>query len=210
MTNRVTVEGEEKLESAVESAVDTLEAGGLVVYPTETVYGLGADALSDEAIRRVYEAKTRPRDKPLSLALPSVSSADDVATFGSTAEEFMRRFLPGPVTPVLPKRDTVPDSLTSGSPTVGVRIPDDAVARRIAEEFGPLTSTSANVSGRGSARTADDVDEEILEEADLVVDSGGTEYGVGSTVVDVETWEVVREGALADDVVDWIEERNLG
>jgi len=175
-----------------------------VVYPTETVYGLGADALDPDAIDRVFEAKGRSRDRPLSLGVPDVDGALEYAAPTDREERFMRAFLPGPVTVVVERRESVPDALTAGRDRVGIRVPDNEVALafyRGAER--PVTATSANLSGRGSARAVAGVDRSVREAA-VVLDAGETS-GTESTVVDPSLDDpVIREGSEADAVRAWL------
>jgi L-threonylcarbamoyladenylate synthase len=188
---------------ALVDALDALRDGDLVVYPTETVYGLGADALDFAAVERVFEAKGRSRDDPVSLAVPSVQAALEYTDPTDRELAFMRAFLPGPVTVVVERRDVVPDALTAGRDRVGVRVPDHDVALALLAEFAPITATSANVSGRPSARAVSELDVEIREAAAVVLD-GGTTGGTGSTVVDVQAGEIHRRGDLADEIADWL------
>ena len=186
------------------AAVAAIRRGDLVVYPTETVYGLGADALDSEAIERVFEAKGRSRDKPLSMGLPDVAVASDYTDPTDRELAFCERFLPGPVTVLLERNDRVPDALVAGRDRVGIRVPDHDIARDLARRTGPITATSANRSGDPSARRIEDVDPAIRERA--VVIDGGETPGTESTVVDVSTGEIVRRGALADDIESWLDE----
>ncbi len=183
-------------------AVAAIRRGDLVVYPTETVYGLGADALDPAAIERVYEAKDRPRDRPVSMALPDVSVAADYVRMTETERAFCERFLPGPVTVLLERTKRVPDELVAGRDRVGVRVPDHRIARELARRTGPITATSANRSGAESARQIGEIDPSIRERA-VVVDGGQTAGGE-STVVDVSADEIVRRGELADEIDAWL------
>ncbi len=187
----------------VANAADAARDGGLVVYPTETVYGLGADALDPAAVERAFEAKRRDRSKPLSLGVPDVDTALPYVRQTDREERFMREFLPGPVTVVCERTDDVPDVLTAGRDRVGVRVPDHDLARELLAEAGPLTATSANVSGRESVTRVSDLDPEIREAADAVLD-GGLTGGTESTVVDVAAGEVIRRGAAADEIEAWL------
>ncbi|MFW5964952.1 MAG: L-threonylcarbamoyladenylate synthase [Natronomonas sp.] len=187
------------------AAVAAIRRGDLVVYPTETVYGLGADALDAEAIERVFEAKDRPREKPLSMALPDADVAVDYTNPTDREMAFCERFLPGPVTVLLERNDRVPDALVAGTDRVGIRVPDHDIARAFARRTGPITATSANRSGEPSARRVDEIDATIRQQA-VVVDGGETP-GTESTVVDVSAGEIVRRGALADDIEAWLDER---
>jgi L-threonylcarbamoyladenylate synthase len=192
--------------ATVDDAAAAVRDGDLVVYPTETVYGLGADALSATAVERVFEAKGRERDKPVSLAVPSVESAREYTRPSDRELAFMREFLPGPVTVVLERRDAVPDVLVAGRDRVGVRVPDHEMALELLAETGPLTATSANISGNPSARSVEDLDA-IRERAAVVLDGGQT-GGTGSTVVDVDAGTVHRRGARADAVESWLAARD--
>ena len=183
-------------------AVAAIRRGDLVVYPTETVYGLGADALDAEAIERVFEAKKRPRDRPLSLAVPELSVAADYARLDDRERSFCERFLPGPVTVLLERTDRVPDVLVSGRDRVGVRVPDHDIARALTRRTGPITATSANRSGEESARRVEAIDPSIRDRA--VVIDGGETPGTESTVVDVSRDEIVRRGALAEEIDAWL------
>ncbi|MFB6117419.1 L-threonylcarbamoyladenylate synthase [Halosegnis sp.] len=193
-------------EALLDRAAAAVREGDLVVYPTETVYGLGADALNAAAVKRVFDAKNRDRSKPVSLAVPSVSAAANVTKPTDREQAFMREFLPGPVTVVVERGPAVPDILTAGSDRVGVRVPDHEVALALLERTPPLTATSANVSGRESAQTVDTLDAEIRGAAQTIVDAGETAGGRGSTVVDVAAGTVHRRGPLADAVERWLQQ----
>lgn len=188
----------------IDDAAAAVRDGELVVYPTETVYGLAADATDPDAVARVFEAKGRDRDNPVSLAVPDVDTALDYVDPTDREERFMREFLPGPVTVVTERRESVPDALTDGGPRVGVRVPDHLVALALLEAVAPLTATSANVSGSPSATAVDELDA-ITEMAAVVLDGGET-GGTGSTVVDVEAGTVHRRGAEADAVERWLDD----
>lgn len=188
----------------LERAAGVVDAGGLVVYPTETVYGLGADALSADAVERVFETKRRDRSKPVSMAVPSVDAVDEVTRLTDHEQAFCEAFLPGPVTVVVERGSAVPDALTAGGDRVGVRVPDHDVALALLERTWPVTATSANVSGRESVRAVDALDAEIHEAASVVVDAGETAGGQGSTVVDVTAETIYRRGPQADAVESWL------
>ncbi|GAB7010198.1 L-threonylcarbamoyladenylate synthase [Halorubrum trueperi] len=186
-------------------AAAAVERGDLVIYPTETVYGLGGDALDPDAVERVFELKGRDRGKPLSLGVASVDAALRYTRPSEFAVAFARAFLPGPVTVVVERDDAVPDALTAGSDRVGIRVPDHAVARTLLREAGPLTATSANVSGTGSVTHLDDLDDRIREEVAIVIDDGETP-GTESTVVDPERGAIHRRGAMAGAIEAWLED----
>lgn len=186
-------------------ATGHLAMGALAVYPTDTVYGLGADAIAADAVDRVYELKGRSRDEPLSMAVPDVDEALEHVVRTEREEAFMREFLPGPVTVVLERESHVPDVLTAGRDRVGIRIPDHDVTLELLEEFSPVTATSANRSGEANVRHPDELDPRIREGIGAVVDAGETPGGE-STVVDPGSDEIHRRGKQADAVARWLDE----
>jgi L-threonylcarbamoyladenylate synthase len=193
-------------DEALDEAAAALRGGGLVVFPTETVYGLAADALDPDAVAAAFDAKRRPREKPLSFAFPDDEAALEYVEVNETERAFMAEFLPGPVTVVAEKTDEVPDVLTGGRDRVGVRVPDHEVALALLERVAPLTATSANVSGEPSVTHPADLDPDFRARVDAVLDAGQTPGGTGSTVVDVASGEILREGANADAVREWLAE----
>ncbi|MDL5362983.1 L-threonylcarbamoyladenylate synthase [Halalkalicoccus sp. NIPERK01] len=188
----------------LDRAARAIREGDLVVYPTETVYGLGADALDSGAVERVYEAKTRARSNPLSMAVPDVETAARHTYLTDRERAFVREFLPGPVTVIVEAGPEIPKELTAGRDRVGIRIPDHDLALSLLEDVAPITATSANVSGNPSVRRVDDLDPAIRGAVACVLDGGET-GGTESTVVDVERGEVHRRGALADEIEAWLE-----
>ncbi|MFW5919639.1 MAG: L-threonylcarbamoyladenylate synthase [archaeon] len=188
----------------LDAAAAAIRDGDLVVYPTETVYGLGADALDPNAVERVFAAKGRDRDDPISLAVPDLETALEYVHVSERERRFVDRFLPGPVTVVCERRDPVPDVLTAGLDRVGVRIPDHDLALALLDRAAPITATSANLTGRPSVTRIDDLDPEIREAAAVVLDGGET-GGTASTVVDVERGEIHRRGTIADEIEAWLD-----
>lgn len=177
-------------------AVSVLMHDGLVVYPTETLYGLGADAFSEEAILHVYEAKKRPLSMPVSVAVSDFEMLAVVARVGPGMEEFIRAFLPGPVTVVMEARDSIPDVLTGGTGRIGIRMPSHELAIRLITAFdAPITATSANLHGAKDPVTPD----ECTVPRELLID-GGRLPGTPSTVVDLVERKIVRRGAQAEQV----------
>ncbi|MDR3102723.1 MAG: threonylcarbamoyl-AMP synthase [Methanocalculaceae archaeon] len=190
------------MEATVERVVRLLSRDGLVVYPTETVYGLGVDALSEAAVRRVYDAKQRPMGKPISVAVSDIEMIYGIAYVDEFAERFMQRFLPGPVTVVLPVRRCLPQDLSGGTGTIGIRFPDHAIARAVITGLdGPLTSTSANISGEASPVTADQVN----VPHDYLID-GGKLAGIPSTVINLAVKKIERPGALLEEIAAFLNE----
>ena len=189
---------------SVADAAAAVREGHAVVYPTETVYGLGADATDPDAVERVFDLKGRSRAKPLSLGVPSVDAALGYTRPTAVEERFMRRFLPGPVTVVVERRSSLPDALTAGRERVGVRVPDHETALDLLERAPPLTATSANRSGSPSVTRVADLDDHIRDGVAVVVDGGETP-GTESTVVDPGAGVIHRRGAMADDIEAWLE-----
>lgn len=189
--------------SDVDAAAAAIGEGELVVYPTETVYGLGGDALDPAVVERVFAVKGRDRDDPVSMAVPSVEAALAYTAPTEREQAFMKEFLPGPVTVVVERREMVPDALTGGRDRVGVRVPGHDIALSLLERVAPVTATSANLSGHGSARTLDAVDAPVREAPAVLLDGGRTPGG-GSTVVDVAAGEIHRRGRQADEVAAWL------
>ncbi len=181
-------------EDRIRTAVATIKRGGTVIYPTETVYGLGADAFSEDAVRKVYKIKNRDFSQPLSVAVSSFEMLQEVAFVASECLEVLSELLPGPVTVLLRRKAGVAQVLTAGSAgseveVVGVRFPENEVARRLIEGAGPLTATSANLSGRAPPTCV----EEVEIKADIILNGGKCKYSVQSTVVDFSATATPKE-----------------
>lgn len=168
-------------------AANIIRSGGLVAIPTETVYGLGANGLDPEAVAKIFEAKGRPQDNPLILHVAATSQIEDFChSIPESAYKLAEQFWPGPLTMVLPARDTVPKCTTAGLPTVAVRCPDNAVTREIIRLSGcPIAAPSANISGKPSTTTAEHVMHDHDGKIDAVVDGGPCRVGLESTIVDL-------------------------
>ena len=187
----------------IERAVRVLSHDGLVVYPTETVYGLGADALSEEAIRSVYDSKHRPFSEPVSIAVADLEMLATVARLNPLASEFVDRFLPGPFTVLIEARPVLPHQLHCGTGLVGVRIPAHPIAVELLQRFdAPITATSANLHGAPEPATVNDVH----CYRDFTID-GGRLPGTPSTVIDLVNRTVVRPGAGVEDAVAFLRGR---
>lgn len=172
---------------AVRQAAELLRAGGLVAFPTETVYGLGANALDPRAVERVFTAKGRPATNPLIVHVADRGQAVALTTdWSPTAERLAAAFWPGPLTLVLTKHPSIPSSVTAGGPTVAIRVPAHPVALALLREVGiPVAAPSANRSGELSPTTADHVRRSLGDQVDLILDGGACPGGLESTVVDV-------------------------
>lgn len=185
-------------------AAHILSEDGLVVFPTDTLYGIACNALSKKAIIKVYKAKGRGFKKPLSIACHSIAQAEKYAKFDSISLKLAKKFLPGPLTIVLPMKYKFPKELTSGSEKVGIRIPDNRVALELIEEFGyPITATSANISGNKDPVTGDDAMKQIGDKVDLILDVGKCKLNKPSTVIDVVNNKicVIRKGVITEKMV---------
>jgi L-threonylcarbamoyladenylate synthase len=199
-TVRLAVEATHPAPAALEAAARVLRAGGLVAFPTETFYGLGAHALDEAAVARVFQAKGRPPDKPLLVLVDSLAMVDRVAReVPLRARRLMARYWPGPLTLVLPARGDLPPALTAGTGTIGVRLSGHPVARALVRAVGaPVTAPSANPHGKPSPHTAEEVLAGLVTGVDLVLDGGPTPGGPPSTVLDVTGTSAVllRAGAV--------------
>jgi L-threonylcarbamoyladenylate synthase len=177
------------MSSEIQKATEILRAGGLVAFPTETVYGLGADATNPLAVARVFEAKRRPSFDPLIVHVAGLDAAARLAaSFPDAAKRLALRFWPGPLTLVLPKTSSIPDIVTAGLPSVALRVPDHPLALELLRETGrPLAAPSANLFGTVSPTTAAHVRDGLGGLVDLLLDGGPCRVGVESTVLSLMT-----------------------
>ena len=183
---------------AIKKAAEVLRIGGVVVYPTETLYGLGANPFDSQALYKVFEIKGRDISKPISLAFRDMEQLEKFVAITPNARMLIEKFLPGPLTLILPAKLHMDDIL--GGDKIGVRIPDNKVAIELLKEVKfPLTATSANFSGGKDPVTAKEAVEQIGDKVDLILDAGKCKYGKPSTVVDLSSGEieVVREGVIS-------------
>jgi L-threonylcarbamoyladenylate synthase len=183
-------------DEGVKEALNALKRGGLVIYPTDTLYGLGCNALDESAVERVFTAKRRPVSTPLPIAVNSIETMKQYAELPDTAEKLAKAFLPGALTIVLKKKN-LPDILTGGLPEVGIRIPKSDITLRLVELLGvPITATSANASGNTPPVSAEEAASQI-KEADIVLDGGILGGGAPSTVIDLTGKpKILREGII--------------
>lgn len=200
-TKRIIIEDRNHIkDEELKEAASILRSGGLVAFPTETVYGLGGNALDEDAARKIYAAKGRPSDNPL---IAHVSCVEEVAPLVKEIPEagrkLMEAFWPGPLTMIFPKSEKVPYGTTGGLDTVAIRMPDDPVANRLIALAGvPVAAPSANTSGRPSPTTADHVWQDMNGRIEMIIDGGPVGIGVESTIVDVSSAvpSVLRPGAI--------------
>jgi len=185
-------------EEAIVEAAGIIGGGGLVIYPTETVYGLGCDPFNSSAVDRIIMVKGR-EDKPLPIIASSTEKAHRVAQFNPQAEKIVSELWPGPLTLILKARVAFPQGITLGLDTIGIRVPDHQVALRLAElSGGYLVSTSANKSGAPSPRKVEEAVAQIGQEVDLILDAGRSPLGHSSTILDVTAKpKILREGPIS-------------
>jgi len=185
--------------------VEVFLRGGLVAVPTETVYGLAGNGLNEGAVKKIYEVKGRPAIKPLSLLVPDLSVAETVCDMiPERARLLAEAFWPGPLTIVLPRRDTVPDIVTAGGDTIGVRCPDHPITLEFLRLAGvPAAAPSANISDMPSPKSAQDVLEYFDGKIECVIDGGRCALGVESTIVSLvdDPYRILRQGALPEDEI---------
>lgn len=187
---------------AARRAADVLRAGGVILYPTDTLYGLGTDALSDEAVAKVREIKGREEGKPVHCIVADIAMAERYGEFNEAAHLLAKEFFPGPLTIVVEKKERIESGITRGIETIGIRIPKHDFCIALAREFGkPYTTTSANVSGEVSERSVEKILAQLgssAERIDLIIDAGTLPKSAPSTVVGVSGADAVilREGAI--------------
>lgn len=190
---------------ALDLAAEILRQGGLVAFPTETVYGLGASAFLPDAAKRIYEAKGRPSDNPLIVHLAAPEQAEDIAFTSPAYYKLAKAFMPGPLTVILPKKDVIPDEVTGGLDTVGIRVPSDPTANKLLSLCKvPVCAPSANLSGRPSTTTAAHVIADLYGKVDVVVDGGESEIGLESTIVALGEGviKMLRPGAVTKEMIE--------
>jgi L-threonylcarbamoyladenylate synthase len=186
----------------IKIASDIIKKNGIVIYPTETVYGIGANIFSNVALEKVFAIKKRDKDKPVSVAVSDLGVMEDLVYIGEKEKRFIDMFLPGPVTVVLKKKEKVPDILTSGSELVGIRFSAHETTIKLIQLAGvPITSTSANISGEAPPKRV----AQIKIAADYIID-GGDCSGEPSTVVDLVNGKILRKGAKYEEVRAAMEE----
>ncbi len=180
-------------------AKDIIQAGGLIAFPTDTVYGIGVSAFNEDAIERIYRIKERSHLKAIPILLGDPEETILVASqIDSSTSKIVKSFWPGALTLILPIHPELPGNLSSGN-TIGVRVPDHDLIRKLLRMTGPLAATSANLSGKPSALTAEEVQLQVGERIDLVLDGGKVPGGMASTVLDCtgDEFSILREGPIS-------------
>ena len=198
--------GQPEAMEIIQTAAKILQEGGLVAFPTETVYGLGGNGLDNSACEKIYIAKGRPSDNPLILHISEFEELNPIVReISPAAKKLMDAFWPGPLTMVFPKSDIVPEKATGGLDTVAVRFPNHPVARAIIHAAGlPIAAPSANSSGKPSPTRASHVEFDLNGKIDMIVDGGAAEWGLESTIVDVsgEVPMILRPGAVTKEMME--------
>ena len=196
MQTRILLPTHENLRQAAE----LIKRGEIVAFPTETVYGLGADGLNVAACQKIFAAKGRPSDKPLSLHVASLEMIERVAKISARAEKLLAAFCPGALTIILPKTKIVPDFVTGGRQSVGIRFPaNDTALALIRLANCPIAAPSANISGSPPPKTAQEVFDNLRGLVEVILDGGQCQFGVSSTIIDLTTAEpkILRNGAIS-------------
>jgi L-threonylcarbamoyladenylate synthase len=178
-----------------------IRSGGVVVYPTETVYGLGANALREQTILQIFQIKKRPLNMPIFLAVSSFEMLQEVAEVTDKDIDLLKKLFPGPISVLVKKRNIVPDLLTAGSQFVGVRFPAHETAIDLIDESGPITSTSANETGSMPPVSVGEVSKRIRDKVDLIVNGGRCKYSQPSTLLDLSSRSIIRKGAGFNNVL---------
>ena len=201
-----TINPESFRDEELEEACRILQKGGLVAFPTETVYGLGGDAMHQEASAKIYAAKGRPSDNPLIVHIADMDALEDIAqSVPEAAVKLADHFWPGPLTMIFPKKEAVPKSTTGGLETVAVRMPSHPVARALIRESGVyIAAPSANTSGRPSPTKAEHVKEDLDGRIDMILDGGAVGIGLESTIVDLSTGvpTILRPGYITGEMLE--------
>lgn len=191
----------------IKKAGEVIKTGGLVVFPTETVYGLGANALDENACKKIFEAKGRPQDNPLIVHVADFDISKYVEYIPENAKKIMENFWPGPITMVLKKSNLIPMLVTANLDSVAIRMPSNKVARKLIEySTVPIAAPSANISGRPSPTTIEHTIEDLSGKVDMIIGGDKCEFGLESTVVEVldDKVTILRPGAITKDMLEEI------
>jgi L-threonylcarbamoyladenylate synthase len=193
-------------EENIKIAADIIKTGGLVAFPTETVYGLGANGFDPIATAKIFEAKGRPRFNPLILHICDISQIEEISSIKlKSIEKLINTFFPGPLTIVVPKTIKVPDIITAGNPTVAIRMPDNKIALDLIKYSGvPVAAPSANKFGKLSPTTAQHVAKQLKDKIDVVLDGGKSKVGVESTIIEITEGNIylLRPGGISSEVIE--------
>lgn len=181
------------------TALNALKAGKLIIYPTDTLYALGADIYNEAAVRHVFEIKQRPYSIPLPIAVSSIEAMETVAYVNESAKKLSEKYLPGPLTIILKRKPILPDVVTGGGDTIAIRIPNHPIALTLLQRYGPLTATSANIHQKTTPGNIKDILIQLHTVIPVFLDNGRLD-GVPSTIIDLSstTPRIVRQGSIAE------------
>lgn len=185
----------------LEEVVKVLKNDGIIIFPTDTVYGIGCNCFSEKAIKKIFKAKSRPEEKPINVLTNNIKKIQKVTNNISEKEEkIIKKYMPGALTIILNKREEIPSILTAGLNTIGVRIPNNAIALNILKHFEyPLATTSVNISGNLAGLEPKDFLDEFKDKVDIIIDGGKSEIGIASTIIKIEKdskINILREGSI--------------
>ena len=192
----------------LEIPAQIIKQGGIVIFPTETVYGIGVNGLDSEAVKKLYKIKQRPLNKPISLLVSDMNMIDNVAKDISDLEyKLMERFFPGPFTIILKKKDIVPDVVTANTDTIGVRMPSEEITRKLIEYANvPIAAPSANISDKPSGTNLENIIKDFEGKVDYFIDGGESKLGIASTIVKVIDGipHILRQGTITKEQIQEI------
>lgn len=200
-------------ENELDNCIEVLRNGGIVIFPTETVYGIGTNAYCEKSVEKIYEIKERPEEKPLSILVSNVNEISKYAIINNSMEEqIIKNFMPGPITIILEKRPEVFNYITSGKNTIGIRIPDNKIVLKILEALKlPIVAPSANISGHPSGIELNEILPDFENKIDICIDGGKSELSESSTIVQVVDNEikVLRQGKILKQDIENILNKKL-
>lgn len=200
-------------ENELDNCIEVLRNGGIVIFPTETVYGIGTNAYCEKSVEKIYEIKERPEEKPLSILVSNVNEISKYAIINNSMEEqIIKNFMPGPITIILEKRPEVFNYITSGKNTIGIRIPDNKIILKILEALKlPIVAPSANISGHPSGIELNEILPDFENKVDICIDGGKSELSESSTIVQVVDNEikVLRQGKILKQDIENILNKKL-
>lgn len=193
----------------LDECIEVIENGGIVVFPTETVYGIGTNAFCEQSVRKIYEIKNRPDEKALTIMLSSIDEIENFAVINNDIErKIIQNFMPGPITIILERKKGILDHVATGKNTIGIRIPNNNIILSILEKLKlPLVAPSANISGQPSGVVLEDIIEEFVNKVDICIDGGKCDVSESSTIVQVvdNQVKIIRQGTITKEQI----ERNI-
>lgn len=192
----ININAQNPAEKIITEALDVLREGGIVLYPTDTIYGLGVSINDENALKKLYKIKKRSLDKPVSICVSKMNMISQVAYLDLNLKKMISPLLPGPFTIILKKKPSVSSKITAGTDKIGIRIPDIPLCQELSREF-PITSTSANISGKTPKKSVNDIEIQLGAKVDLILNSGPLKNVEPSTVIDFTTSppKILRQGA---------------